>query len=79
LVEGFGLQLGYKTIGLLAVFWCFFAFVFVNIYTSTLTSFMSVTYQRPDINSFSDLAKNPSYNVTVQKGAITEIDVLARL
>ena len=39
---------------------------------------MSVTYQRPDINSFSDLANNPDYNVNAQKGTISEIEVLVQ-
>ena len=70
---GTSLQSGYKTIGVIAIFWCFFGFMFVNIYCSTLTSFMSITYQRPDINSFKDLANNPNYEATILKGSISEI------
>jgi hypothetical protein len=61
---------------ILAASWCLVAFVFVNIYSSTLTSYMSVTYQRPTINSFYDLAFNPSYKATVRIGSIQEIDLL---
>lgn len=60
----------------LAATWCLIAFVFVNIYNSTLTSYMSVTYQRPTINSFDDLATNPSYKSTILTGSIQEIDIL---
>ena len=73
---GTSLQSGYKTIGVIAIFWCFLGFMFVNIYCSTLTSFMSITYQRPDINSFKDLAHNPNYEATILKGSISEIDIL---
>nr|CAH0098786.1 unnamed protein product [Daphnia galeata] len=61
---------------ILAATWCLIAFVFVNIYNSTLTSYMSVTYQRPTINSFDDLATNPSYKSTILTGSIQEIDIL---
>jgi hypothetical protein len=60
---------------LLAATWCLIAFVFVNVYNSTLTSYMSVTYQRPIINSMSDLAANPSYNMACVAGAIQYIDL----
>ena len=40
---------------------------------------MSVTYQRPDINSFSDVANNPDYNVTTLKGIISETEILVSL
>jgi hypothetical protein len=40
-----------------------------------LTSYMSVTYQRPIINSMSDLAANPSYNMACVAGAIQYIDL----
>jgi len=37
---------------------------------------MSTTYQRPDINSFKDLANNPNYQATIVKGSLSEIDIL---
>ncbi|XP_032779732.2 glutamate receptor ionotropic, delta-2 isoform X2 [Daphnia magna] len=61
---------------LLAATWCIVAFVFVNIYNSTLTSYMSVTYQRPLINSFSDLAASSTFKATVLTGSIQDIDLL---
>ena len=60
---------------ILVATWCLIAFVFVNVYNSTLTSYMSVIYQRPVINSMSDLAANPSYKMTVLTGSINEIDL----
>ena len=76
LTTGVLLQTGYKKVGVIAIFWCFLGFMFVNIYSSTLTSFMSITYQRPDVNSFKDLANNPNYQAIIQKGSIGEIDIL---
>ncbi|KAI9556283.1 hypothetical protein GHT06_018857 [Daphnia sinensis] len=61
---------------LLAATWCIVAFVFVNIYNSTLTSYMSVSYQRPLINSFSDLAASSTFKATVLTGSIQDIDLL---
>ncbi|KAK4005333.1 hypothetical protein OUZ56_007050 [Daphnia magna] len=60
---------------LLLATWCFVAFVFVNIYNSTLTSYLSVTFQRPEVNSLNDLAKNPAYKATILAGSIQEIDL----
>ncbi|KAK4023796.1 hypothetical protein OUZ56_009195 [Daphnia magna] len=58
----------------LAATWCFAAFVFVNIYNSTLVSYMSVIYQKPEINSFGDLAAS-SYKTTVSIGSISHLEV----
>jgi hypothetical protein len=37
---------------------------------------MSVTYQRPEINSFRDLATATNYKATVLIGSIQDIDLL---
>ncbi|XP_046461551.1 uncharacterized protein LOC124207942 [Daphnia pulex] len=60
---------------LLVATWCFVTFVFVNTYNSTLTSYMSVTYQRPEVNSFRDLALATKYKATVLTGSIQDIDL----
>lgn len=36
---------------------------------------MSVTYQKPDINSFKDLATSTTYKANVLIGSIQEIDI----
>ena len=76
MVKGGSVQSGYKTVGVIAIFWCFLGFMFVNIYCSTLTSFMSITYQRPEINSFKDLANSPNHQAMIKKGSISEMDIL---
>ncbi|KZS18090.1 Uncharacterized protein APZ42_016142 [Daphnia magna] len=60
---------------ILVATWCLAAFVFVNTYNCTLTSYMSVTYQKPDINSFKDLATSTTYKANVLIGSIQEIDI----
>lgn len=61
---------------LLAAAWCLAGFVFVNIYNSNLISYMSVTYQKPEINSYHDLALATDYKATVLMGSIQDIDLL---
>ncbi|KAI9561069.1 hypothetical protein GHT06_012025 [Daphnia sinensis] len=65
-----------RSLQVLAATWCLAAFVFVNTYNCTLTSYMSVTYQKPDINSFKDLATSTTYKANVLTGSIQEIDLL---
>ncbi|XP_057372280.1 uncharacterized protein LOC130693174 [Daphnia carinata] len=61
---------------ILAATWCLAAFVFVNTYNCTLTSYMSVTYQKPEINSFKELATSTTHQANVLIGSIQEIDLL---
>jgi hypothetical protein len=37
---------------------------------------MSLTFQKPEINSFKDLAASASYQATVAIGSIQELDVM---
>ena len=54
----------YRSIGVMASTWCLvIAFFLVNIYSSCLTSYTSLTFQRPNVSSFSDLATKPNYQV----------------
>ncbi len=63
---------GCRSTGVVAVMWCLATFVFVNIYCSCLTSYMSIITQRPDINSYHDLATNPNYQPSIVNGSIAE-------
>ena len=69
---------GHKSVGMIAVVWCFATFVFVNIYSTCLTSYMSLTFQRPAINSFGDLAMAKDYDLTVVKGSNAEVIFLVK-
>jgi hypothetical protein len=44
-----------------------------------LTSYMSVRYQKPVVNSFHDLAAIPSYQATILTGSIQDMDLLVSL
>jgi len=68
----------YQSMGFISpITWCFAAFVIVNSYTTTLTSFLSVQTRQPKINSFKDLAKFERYKVMIGRGTISHIDLLA--
>lgn len=71
-------QTDLRSVGLITFTWCLVTFVFVNIYSSCLTSYMSLTSQRPDINSLKDLATDPSYQLTTLKGTDTELMFLVQ-
>ena len=61
----------YRALGVMAATWCFATFVFVNAYSSCLTQYMSLLFQRPDINTIQDLAENTNYKLVIvsQSGA----------
>ncbi len=40
---------------------------------------MSLTYQRPEINTFQDLATNPNYQLTTFKGSTAEVIFLVTI
>ena len=58
--------------GLITFTWCVVSFIFINIYSSFLTSYMSLTSKGPDISSFKDLATDSNYQLTNLKGTFTE-------
>ena len=72
LLAGGSYQTNLRSVGFITLTWCLVSFVFVNIYSSCLTSYMSLTSQRPDINSLKDLATDPNYQLTNLKGTFTE-------
>ena len=61
-----------RSVGMMAITWCFATFVFVNIYSSCMSSYMALQFQRPDIATFQDLANNPYYQPTTVKGVTAE-------
>ena len=66
----------HRSVVALAVTWAIFAFVVVNIYSSCLTSYTSLTYQRSEIVTFEDLAEHSEYGLSTVKGSIMEIALL---
>jgi hypothetical protein len=63
-------------LGILAAAWCLTAFIFVNVYCGTLTSYLAASYNRPDINSMHDLAHSSKYQMVVLKGILPENEML---
>lgn len=75
-LQGMYYRSGHRSDVVLAVTWTFFAFVIINIYSSCLTSYTSLTYKRSEIGTFEDLANHPEYGVSTLKGSIMEISIL---
>jgi Ligand-gated ion channel len=70
---------GHRLVGFLAAVWCLTTFVFVNSYNSTLASYLSVSYNAPEVNSIEDLASSSSNQLVILKGSISEVDILVNL
>lgn len=69
---GVHFRAGSRSLGIISFVWILATFVFVNIYSSCMSSYMSLQSQRPDINTFQDLASNPDYLPLTFKGASLE-------
>ena len=63
------------TIGILAFTWSIVAYVIVNAYDSSVISYLSTSYKKPEVSTFKDLADNNNYNVLTLKGTVMEIDI----
>jgi len=66
----------FSSFKILAAAWYFTAFVFVYIYSSCMVSYMSLTYQRPDVNTFKGLATDPNYKPITYQGISIEFMIL---
>jgi hypothetical protein len=65
----------WRTLRLLAATWCLSAFVFVNVYSSVLISYLSAQYRLPEINSVNDLASS-NHPIGTLTGTAPEDDIL---
>ena len=63
-------------IGIISVVWCFFTFVIANVYNSSVISYLSVTYKKPDVSNFQELANHVHFKVVTLEGSICEIDIM---
>ena len=77
--EGSYYRMGNRVIGLLAAVWCISSFVFVNVYSSTLMSYLSCYYQSPEINSLEELATSSSHQIVMIKSSISEINIMVTI
>lgn len=58
--------------GITAVTWCLAAFTFVQIYSSCLTSYTSLVFQRPGVVTFENLATSRRHEVFTVKYTFAE-------
>ena len=65
-----------RSILCIALAWCFLAFVIVNVYNSCIISFLSVSYKKPDVSTFQELATNSKYEAVTMEGSICHIDIM---
>ena len=70
---------GHRLVGFLATVWCLATFVFVNSYNGTLASYLSVSYNVPEVNSIEELASSSSNQLVILKGSISEVNILVYL
>ena len=61
--------------GVLAFTWSLIAIVIVNAYNSSVISYLSANYRKPEVSTFKELAENPNYNMLAVKGAVSEYDI----
>ncbi len=62
-ITGGNFKSDYRPVGVIAFTWCLFAFFIVNIYSSCVTSYTSLKFQRPDVQTFQDVASDSRYQV----------------
>ena len=61
--------------GVLAFIWSLIAIVIVNAYNSSVISYLSANYRKPEVSTFKELAENLNYNMLAVKGAVSEYDI----
>ena len=64
-----------RSIGVLAFTWVLIAIVIVNAYNSSVISYLSTNYRKPEVSTFKELAENPNFNMLNLKGSAAEYDV----
>ena len=64
-----------RSIGVLAFTWSLIAIVIVNAYNSSVISYLSATYRKPEVSTFKELTENDNYNMLAVKGTSIESDV----
>ena len=64
------------SMGVLAFIWSLVAIVVVNVYNSSIISYLSANYKKPEVSTFKELAENNNYNMLSIKGTIAEFDLV---
>ena len=68
-----------RSLSILAFTWSLIAIVIVNAYNSSVISYLSVNYKKPEGSTFRDLANNNQYQLLTVKGTIMEHDIKVHL
>ena len=61
--------------GVLAFIWGLAAIVIVNAYNSSVISYLSANYRKPEVSTFKELAENSNYKMLCLKGSTAEYEV----
>ena len=67
-----------RSIGVLAFTWSLIAIVIVNAYNSSVISYLSASYKKPEVSTFKELAQNAHYKVLMIKGTVAEDDLVVK-
>ena len=68
-----------RSIGILAFTWSLIAIVIVNAYNSSVVSYLSANYKKPEVSTFKELAENEQYNMLAVKGSTSEVEIAVRM
>ena len=64
---------------ILALIWSLVAFVLIKIYNSSIISYLSVSYKKPEISTLEELANNNHYKVLSLNQSFSEIDIMVTI
>ena len=61
--------------GILIFTWSIVAIVIVNAYYSSIISYLSSNYKKPEVSTFQELAESNRYKMVTMKRSVVEFDV----
>ena len=63
------------SMGILIFIWSIVAIVIVNAYYSSIISYLSTNYKKPEVSTFQELAESNRYKMVTMKGSFVEFDI----
>ena len=64
-----------RSMGILIFTWSIVAIVIVNAYYSSIISYLSTNYKKPEVSTFQELAESNRYKMVTMKGSFVEFDI----
>ena len=64
-----------RSMGILIFTWSIIAIVIVNAYYSSIISYLSTNYKKPEVSTFQELADSNRFKMVTMKGSFSEFDV----